>query len=125
MKFKPHGKRKWQLTLDANDGGVINTYGGAVMYFAKRWAEAMEEALASAQSIGDCANDLSKEVNHAMGNLCLTGFQHGCAVSILSECWMHGESLRQWHNLKTQIRDEGERANESGGVLNPALICVG
>lgn len=23
---------------------------------------------------------------------------------------------------KTQIRDEGEKANESGGVLNPALL---
>jgi len=32
--------------------------------------------------------------------------------------------LRQWHNLKTQIKDEGEKANASGGVLNPALLTI-
>jgi hypothetical protein len=50
---------------------------------------------------------------------------YGCAVSILAKCWQHGDQLRRWHNLKTQIRDEGERANESGGVLNPALLNIG
>jgi hypothetical protein len=39
--------------------------------------------------------------------------------------WKHGEALRLWHNLKTQIRDEGEKANESGGVLNPACLSIG
>jgi hypothetical protein len=35
------------------------------------------------------------------------------------------EELRRWHNLRTQIGDEGEKANEDGGVLNPALLRVG
>jgi hypothetical protein len=43
---------------------------------------------------------------------------------VLASCWEHGEELRRWHNLKTQIRDEGEKANESGGVLNPALLNI-
>jgi deoxyribonuclease V len=50
---------------------------------------------------------------------------NGCAMSILSQVWVHGEQLRRWHNLKTQIRNEGEKANESGGVLNPALLSLG
>ena len=54
----------------------------------------------------------------------ITGFMYGCAVSTLSKVWEHGEQLRRWHNLKTQIKDEGERANESGGVLNPALLNI-
>jgi len=39
--------------------------------------------------------------------------------------WAHGEALRLWHNLKYQLRDEGEKANETGGVLNPALLNLG
>lgn len=31
----------------------------------------------------------------------------------------------QLRNLDMQIQDEGERANESGGVLNPALLNLG
>jgi len=33
---------------------------------------------------------------------------YGAAVAILSKVWKHGEELRRWHNLKTQIGDEGE-----------------
>ena len=49
---------------------------------------------------------------------------YGCAVSMLAYYWKYGEQLRCWHNLKTQIENEGERANKSGGVLNPALYTV-
>ena len=49
---------------------------------------------------------------------------YGAAVSTLVAVWEHGEALRRWHNLKTQIGNEGERANASGGVLNPALLTV-
>jgi hypothetical protein len=47
------------------------------------------------------------------------------AVLILSLCWKYGEKLRRWHNLDTQIGNEGEKANKSGGVLNPAMLSVG
>lgn len=50
---------------------------------------------------------------------------YGCAVSILSQVWIHGEELRRWHNLDSQIGTEGEKANESGGVLNPAVLNIG
>jgi hypothetical protein len=49
----------------------------------------------------------------------------GCAVSILSHFWKHGEELRRWHKIDTQIGDVGDKANESGGVLNPALLNIG
>lgn len=55
----------------------------------------------------------------------ITGFMYGMAVNILSQCWLHGEALRRWHNIKMQIGDEGERANERGAVLNPALLVLG
>jgi hypothetical protein len=50
---------------------------------------------------------------------------YGCAVQGLAYFWEHGEELRQWHNLDTQIKDEGEQANKSGGVLNPAILTIG
>ena len=46
------------------------------------------------------------------------------AVSTLSKVWEHGEELRRWSNLDLQIGNEGEKANESGGTLNPALLNV-
>lgn len=49
---------------------------------------------------------------------------YGCAVSALAKFWVHGEQLRIWHNLDIQIGNEGEKANESGGVLNPALLNI-
>lgn len=39
--------------------------------------------------------------------------------------WEHGEELRRWHNIKYQIRDEGAKANETGAVINPAIISIG
>lgn len=50
---------------------------------------------------------------------------YGCAVGMLAKAWKHGEDLRRWHNLKTQLANEGEKANEQGGVLNPALLRIG
>ena len=50
---------------------------------------------------------------------------YGWAVAQIARVWAHGEALRRWHNLDTQIGNEGERANASGGTLNPALLNVG
>ena len=47
---------------------------------------------------------------------------YGAAVFVLATCWEHGEELRRWHNVVTQIGTEGEEANKNGGVLNPALL---
>lgn len=108
-------------------------YGAIVIIAAERWAEAMEARVDAAAdgeadesfSIADIAEDTFRQVDRDLGPLGLTGFQYGAAVSILSQCWEHGEELRRWHNLDIQIGDEGERANASGGVLNPALLNIG
>lgn len=101
-----------------------DAYGRIVIVAAERWAGAMEEALAADEtvSVADVADACFLTVDRAVGNLGLTGFQYGAAVSILARVWEHGEELRRWHNLATQIGTEGERANETGGTLNPALL---
>ena len=54
----------------------------------------------------------------------ITGFMAGCVASMVSQCHSRGDEFRRKWNLDTQIGDEGERANEKGGILNPALMNV-
>lgn len=108
----------WQKAVDANTDG----YGGAVIEYADLWARLMEARIAGGAKLADIANDCSRLADTDIG---ITGFMYGCAVGILAKVWVHGEELRRWHNLDTQIGNEGEKANESGGVLNPAVLNVG
>lgn len=107
----------WAKTVAANSN---DGYGRACVRFAARWAAEMERRMADGAALKDVAHEASRWADDEG----ITGFMYGCAVSILSQVWTHGEALRRWHNLDTQIGDEGERANESGGVLNPALLNV-
>ena len=80
----------------------------------------MQLAMIEGRTLRDAAESASYEADIDG----ITGFMYGAAVSILSQCWKHGEELRRWHNLSTQIKDEGEKANDSGGVLNPAVLSI-
>ena len=93
-------------------------YGKAVVDYAIRWAEMMEAETDAGKRILDIAKQTSRDADTEG----ITGFMYGCAVQMLSSCWVHGETLRQWHNIETQFGNEGEEANKSGGVLNPALL---
>lgn len=107
----------WAKTVAAN----TDPYGRAGVRFAARWASEMERRMAEGSTLAAVAHDASVWADDEG----ITGFMYGCAVSILSQVWTHGDALRRWHNLNTQIGKEGERANETGGVLNPALLCLG
>ena len=118
MKFKDaDAESNWNTGLANNN----DTYGRGVYIYASEWATRMEVELAAGKKLADiaqkCANDADDEG--------ITGFMYGCAVSILANCGVHGEELRRWHNKDTQLGTEGDAANESGGVLNPALINIG
>lgn len=54
----------------------------------------------------------------------ITGFMAGCVANMVSGLHSRGEEFRKKWNTDNQIRDEGDKANESGGVLNPALLNV-
>lgn len=107
----------WAKAKAANTDG----YGGAVMAYAERWARLMEGAIAGGATVAGCARRTAS-VADVEG---ITGFIYGCAVATLAAVWIHGEELRLWHNTDSQLADEGDRANESGGVLNPAVISLG
>lgn len=114
MKLK--NQANWKLGLSKNQ----DDYGGAVYQYAEKWADLMEARMNDGAELMDIADATSHEANTDG----ITGFMYGAAVSILADVWAHGETLRQWHNLKTQIKDEGEKANEEGGILNPALLSI-
>ena len=107
----------WQQCLD-NDQ---DPYGTGVNAFANRWALLMEAEIAKGATVADCAEAMNRQADTEG----ITGFMYGAAVSTLSAVWVHGEDLRRWHNKDRQIHDEGDRANESGGVLNPAVLALG
>ena len=116
MKIKK-GKEANHATWVTNN---TDPYGSAVIRYATHWANMMEKAFNQGQTLASVA----KELSHACDTEGVTGFMYGCAVGFLSQCWEHGEELRRWHNVDTQIGNEGEVANEAGGVLNPALLSV-
>jgi hypothetical protein len=107
------GWRKW---VKSN----LDPYGRACVVYSEQWAELMEEKM----SKGATLKDIAKDASHEADTDGITGFMYGAAVSMLSGCWKHGDELRRWHNLDTQIGNEGEKANEDGGTLNPALLGV-
>lgn len=98
-------------------------YGRRCFTYADQWAALMEARIGDgdpAAVIPEVAQAASREADTDG----ITGFMYGAAVSILAGCWAHGEVLRRWHNRDVQLGDEGDKANESGGVLNPALLSV-
>ena len=54
----------------------------------------------------------------------ITGFMAGCAASMISQCHSRGDEFRRAWNTHNQIGDEGDRANDGDGILNPALLTI-
>ena len=96
-------------------------YSRGIVDYGEAWAALMSEAIANGSTVAKAAKETSGMAD--VGGI--TGFMYGCAVSALAKFWIHGEALRHWHNVDAQIGDEGDKANESGGVLNPALLSIG
>ena len=114
MKLKDEAV--WNENVEINKD---EPYGKAVTDYAESWADLMEAQINAGAALADIAKKASHDADNEYG---ITGFQYGCVVSLLAQCWEHGEDLRRWHNLDTQIANEGEKANEEGGTLNPALL---
>jgi hypothetical protein len=117
IDIEPGKLTEWVRFIETNSG---DPYSKGVVIYAEQWARLMQARMRDGSSLSEVAEQASNDADIDG----ITGFMFGCAVSVLAHVWRHGETLRQWHNLETQIGDEGERANESGGVLNPALLNI-
>lgn len=117
MLIKPYLENEYSEYKEKNSH---DDYSLGVITYTERWADLMESAINSGMKLEDVADNLSHEADTEG----ITGFMYGCAVSALAKFWVYGEQLRIWHNLDIQIGNEGEEANKSGGVLNPALLNI-
>lgn len=101
-------------------------YGRRCFTFAEDWGILMDKDIADNPDmpVEEVIAKFAKERCREADTDGITGFMYGAAVSTLAACWVHGEELRKWHNLDTQIGEEGERANKEGGTLNPALLNI-
>ena len=95
---------QWPAEIDYTGNDFGRAYGFSVLLFAERWADEMERRLAERPelSVADVAEAADHTANQSLGRFGMTGFQYGCAVSRLSHCWVRGDELRRWHNLRTQ-----------------------
>lgn len=105
----------WETTVEKNEK---DPYGKAIIRFAKKWAEGMEEHIEKGVPLSNIASSEKTKADTEW----ITGFMYGCAVDLLSKAWKHGEELAKWHNSK--FGKAGEEATKKGGVINPALLIV-
>lgn len=108
-------EKAWKKWVDAN----TDPYGAACVRVARVAMEILDDAPDDfdPDDIIDKADDTTGEG--------ITGFMAGCVVQMISGCHARGDEFRRKWNLKLQLGNEGEKANESGGVLNPALLNIG
>jgi len=118
MKIKSGLEDEYQKYVALNSG---DAYSKGVVDYSEKWADLMEQQL----SAGNPLAGIAKQTSHDADTEGITRFMYGFAVLALARFWEHGEELRQWHNLNVQFKDEGEKANASGGVLNPACLTIG
>ncbi len=103
--------KSWNESREKNS----DSYGSAALDYAEGWAKLMQIEIAKGKTVKECA-DYTQE---GLGFLGITGFMYGCAVSILSQTWKHGEELRKWHNKEYGVGEDKE------GVVNPAVLIIG
>ena len=122
MQIRPGQEEAYAKYRELN---TKDSYSAGVVHFTERWADLMEKALAESRElfVGEKYKTLASTLSHEANTEGITGFMYGCAVNALANFWIHGEELRVWHNLSTQLSDEGERANKvPGRTLNPAVL---
>lgn len=111
VKLELSDVKGWNKSRKVNSDG----YGSAALDYAEGWAKMMQIEIAKGKTIAECYDYSQKE----LGFLGITGFQFGCAVSILAQTWKHGEELRSVHNKKYGV------SGEIKGTVNPAVITIG
>ncbi len=104
----------WQKWVDDNP----DPYGKCAVDVARKAMEILD-----AEEDFD-VHELLSRADREIDSGGLTGFLAGCAAQAIAQVHSRGEEFRRKWNENYQIGNEGDKANESGGVLNPALLNV-
>lgn len=129
MRMKdPTSFHKWKEQQRCPEDPDAEGYGMAPFVRAERWADLMEARMAA--NPDEPFEKIAEETERQAGRNAeaedavdshLTGFQFGCVVAIMAECWTEGDALRRWHNQKWGVAPEND---DGGGVVNPALMTI-
>jgi hypothetical protein len=97
MTFAVKDQAAWDEWIKTNSDG----YGAAIIRYAARWANLMEQRLAYGKG---AQNNTIATIAEQAGNDAdvegITGFMYGAAVTVLSQVWQHGEELQRWHRAR-------------------------
>ena len=109
-------QKKWDDCVKMN----ADSYGKACVDVARKVMEILD-----ANEPFDTYKIIRQADDEALGkNGGITGFMAGCVAQMVSQYHNRGEEFRKAWNKDNQIEDEGDRANDSGGILNPALLNI-
>lgn len=111
MKIKSEKEKEFQECVKPTGSTFAQVMQTASVEYAQRWADLMEQKIATGQKVADIAEETSNEADTEG----ITGFMYGYAVSLLSYFWEYGEELRLWHNKKYH--------HDGDGVVNPTILC--
>ena len=113
MKIKDGLEEAYKKSIQIDKDKPISGYVQAIIDYSNKWAELMEVAIEKGESFEDCAERTSYEADTEG----ITGNMYGNASAIICTYWVHGDSLKKWHNTKYGRPD-------AKGVVNPAIMCV-
>jgi hypothetical protein len=110
------GRREMQLKntelYESSKSKNTDGYGSGIFRYAEKWANLMEEKI----SAGEELKNIADKTSHEADTEGITGYMYGAAVSILAQCWEHGEELRKWHNKEYDYKGKG--------TVNPAILTM-
>lgn len=107
-------QKQWDSYVEKNK----DAYGKACVDVARRVMELLDE-----KTEFDC-HGIICQADDESGAGGITGFMAGCVASMVYQCHSRGDEFRQQWNIDNQISNEGKKANEGDGVLNPALLNI-
>lgn len=73
-----------------------SSYGARVVVYAEEWARMMQKEMASGKTLEDVVKSTSRKADYDG----ITGYMYEFAVSILFQCWKHGNHLQVYHDRK-------------------------
>ncbi len=107
---------QWKACIESNE----DDYGAQCVEVARHLMDLLDDEsfeLTTCHAAINRADDMTDDPG-------ITGFMVGAVSNIVSKVHSRGEEWRKKWNTENQIRDEGDKANEGKGVLNPALLTI-
>lgn len=71
-----------------------DSHGIAIFKFAEEWATIMEMYIDLGYKVANVAEKAAQDADTEG----LTGFMYSASISVLYQCWEHGDELRAWHS---------------------------